>query len=59
MKRSLIYFLLNAAFLPFLHANELDLPKVTHYGLKVQFFLKEHRIGLTSGFMEVNLQDCW
>jgi len=25
-------------------AGELDLPKVTHYGLKVQFLLKEHRV---------------
>ena len=44
MKRSLLNILLNVSILFTAQAGELDLPKVTHYGLNAQFLLKEQRV---------------
>lgn len=44
MKKFLFNLLLNASIFLTAHAVETDLPKVTHYGLKVQFLLKEQRV---------------
>lgn len=41
MKRPLLNVLFSAGILLTAQAGELDLPKVIHYGLKVQFLLKE------------------
>jgi hypothetical protein len=44
MKMVLLNILLTTSILFTGQAGELDLPKVTHYGLTVQFLLKENRI---------------
>jgi hypothetical protein len=44
MKRSLLNVLLSAGVLLTAQAGELELPKVTRYGLKVQFLLKEQLV---------------
>jgi hypothetical protein len=44
MKRLLLTALLGAATVLNVSAGEPDLPKVTHYGLRVEFLLKENRI---------------
>jgi hypothetical protein len=44
MKRPLLNILLNASILLTARAGALELPKVTHYGLHVQFLLKENRV---------------
>ncbi len=44
MKTILLIILFNADILLMAQTGELDLPKVTHYGLNVKFLLKEHRV---------------
>lgn len=44
MKRSLLNILLYASIFLTAQAGDLDLPKVTQYGLNVQFLLKEQRV---------------
>jgi hypothetical protein len=57
MKMILLNILMGTSILLSAHAGELDLPKVIHYGLNVQFLLKDNRIHVDAAITIRNVTD--